>query len=67
MQRQNLNGLVDLSDAYIVGDSEINDNDISYDNIFGLEKNVEIRKIALPKLINTGSSRNRGAFVKFRD
>ena len=65
MQRQNLNGLVDLSDAYIVGDSEINDNDISYDNIFGLEKNVEIRKIALPKLINTPIPKSNVTPLKF--
>lgn len=51
MQKHNLDKSLDLSDAFIVGNTTENDNDISYDNIFGLNTDVNIGKLALPTSI----------------
>ena len=55
MQKHKLNKSIDLSDAFIVGSTTKNDNDISYDNIFDIQTSVNINldKLALPKSIVT--------------
>lgn len=51
MQKHSLDKSLDLSDAFVVGNTTENDNDISYDNIFGLNTDVNIAKLALPTSI----------------
>ncbi len=56
IQKQKLSKSVDLSEAFIVGDAEREDNDISYSNIFDIQSSnpsVHIEKLALPKSIST--------------
>ncbi len=56
IQKQKLSKSVDLSEAFIVGDAEREDNDISYSNIFdiqGSNPSVHIERLALPKSIST--------------
>lgn len=53
MQKQNLHKSLDLSEAYIVGDTSNNDNEISFDNIFGLSALVDIDELSMPKSIKT--------------
>lgn len=52
MQKHQLTDNVDLTDANIVGDEISEDNDISYENIFGISSKTRIHKLALPKSIN---------------
>lgn len=56
MQKHKLNKSIDLSEAFIVGDAEREDNDISYSNIFdiqGYNSSVHIERLGLPKSITT--------------
>ena len=56
MQKQKLKKSVDLSEVFIVGDAEREDNDISYTNIFGIKSSdpsVHIGRLELPKSITT--------------
>lgn len=53
MQKHNLHQSLDLSETYIIGDSSNDDNEISYDNIFGLNAPANINLLSLPKSIIT--------------
>lgn len=53
MQKQKLHQALDLSETYIVGDSSHDDNEVSYDNIFGLKEAVNINLLSMPKSIIT--------------
>lgn len=63
MQKHKLSKSIDLSEAFIVGDAEREDNDISYSNIFdiqGYAPSVHIERLELPKSITTPNP-NAGA------
>lgn len=51
IQKYNLHKSLDISDVNIIGDATNKDNEISYDNIFGLLSKEPINLLALPKSI----------------
>lgn len=53
MQKQKLHQSLNLSEVRIVGESSNDDNEISYDNIFGLTAAVNVNLLSLPKSIIT--------------
>lgn len=53
MQKQKLHQSLNLSEVGIVGEASNDDNEISYDNIFGLTAAVNVNLLSLPKSIRT--------------
>ncbi len=53
MQKQKLHHSLNLSEVCIVGEASNDDNEISYDNIFGLTAAVNVNLLSLPKSIIT--------------
>ena len=53
MQKQKLHQSLNLSEVRIVGESSNEDNEISYDNIFGLTATVNVNLLSLPKSMIT--------------
>ncbi len=53
MQKQKLHLSLNLSEARIVGETSNDDNEISYDNIFGLTAAVNVNLLSMPKSIIT--------------